>query len=283
MAFAQTPTGRLYVESHGEGPALVIAPNLGATTRAYRGLLPNLTETHRVLLYDLHGMGKSDDAPAEITLTSLTDQIACVLDHYHIERASLMGLSMGTIIAQQFAVDHRERLERLVLVTPLAGRNPHNDRINEMFHDLLAACGPEKFMGYMINLALSPEFVNGHATFVRQMARRLAIGPRETETMLRLLRGLRDFSGPEKMARMDAATLIIAGGRDILTPREQAELLHQLLPNGELVVMEDVAHSPFIENTKETFALVRRFLTGNAAQRPAKTTPTTSSSRKASA
>ncbi len=265
MSFAETPTGRIYVESHGQGPPLIIVPSFGATTRTYRGLLPNLTETHRVLLYDVRGMGRSDDLPQGSTIKAMADDVAAVLDHVGVQRASVLGGSMGAIIARQFAVDHRDRLDRLVLITPPIWPSRYRACINDMLRDLLAACKPNRFMRYMVHLTLSPDFVNKHPNVVEQMIEGINVTPREAETMARLLRGAVGFDGVPGMAEMDAPTLIIAGKLDIFTPPSQARRLHAELPNARLIVMDGVAHTPFIERSAETFAAVRTFLTDASA------------------
>lgn len=261
MPFAETTNGRVYYESYGDGPPLVIVPAFAATTRTYRGLLPNLIKTHRVLLYDLFGMGQSDDRRKGSTLESMGDDVAALLDHLGIGRASVLGSSMGAIIAQQFAVRHRDRLDRLVLITPPAGKSRHRSCMNEILTALLAACPPEKFIRYMLHLALSPGFVDKHPVVVDQMMGGIRVSEREHETMLRVIRSAHTFQGISGRAEMDAPTLIIAGELDIITPPTQAEILHAELPNSRLIIMKGVAHSPFIEATRETFAAVLSFLT----------------------
>ncbi len=261
MPFVKTPTGRIYVESHGQGPPLVIAPAYGATTRTYRGLLPNLTQTHRVLLYDLRGMGQSDDLADHTTIESMADDLAAVLDHFGVDRASVLGLSMGAIIAQMFAVRHRQRLDRLVLVTPPVRRHRHGDAINGMLADLMEGCDPGRFLRHMLYLALSPDFVNRHSRVVEQIMDGIEVNRRDGETLRRILRGVPAFEGAPGISAMDAPTLIIAGELDLLTPPSQARALHAELPNSKLIVMEGVSHTPFIERTHDTFAAVRAFLT----------------------
>ncbi len=261
MTLVDTPTGRIHVESHGKGPSLVIVPSFGCTTKAYRGFLPHLTQTHRVLLYDPTGMGRSDDHQGELTARTMAEQVVCVMDHFGAPKASLMGASMGAFIAQHVALTFRDRLDRLILVTPPTHRGLYAETINQMLEDLITHCSPEQFLRYLINLSLSPAFVDGHPRLVRQLAHRLSLGPREIEAMKRQIRGLRGGDMIKLMAGMDAPTLIIAGGVDVITPPDQARALHSAMPHSELMILDHVAHNPFIEATRVCFSAIRAFLT----------------------
>ncbi len=79
MPLAQTRTGRIHVESHGDGPPLLVVPGFGATTRAFRGLLANLTERDGVILYDMGGMGQSGDLDGEPRLEAMVEEAVAVI------------------------------------------------------------------------------------------------------------------------------------------------------------------------------------------------------------
>lgn len=260
MPYAEADGGRVYYETYGDGPPLVIAPAFGATTRTYRGLLPKLVDTHRVILFDLRGMGQSDDMPEHTSMTWAADDIACVLDDLGIGRTSLVGPSMGGLIAQHFSVRHRDRLDRLVLVTPPATRSQHRIFIHQMLVDLLKAYPPSRVMEHLMHLALSPEFLNKHPVVVGQMVKGVRVNAREGETLMRLMLGSYTFEGVPGLEQMDAPTLIIAGQLDILAPPAESRDLYARLPNCRLMVLSGVGHSPFIENTKETFGAIEQFL-----------------------
>lgn len=263
MAFAETTRGTIYYESHGDGPPLVLAPAFGATSRSYRGMLPKLTDTHRVVLYDLLGMGRSDAMPPGAVMATMGDTLAELLDELAINRASVMGISMGGIIAQQFAVGHRDRLDRLVLIASPATGSEYRNRVNDLLVDLLKSARPERALGHLLNLSLSPSFVDKHGFLVGQMIKGIDVSERDRATLLRLLEDTPNFNGMPGLADMGAPTLIIAGELDILAPPAQARILHEILPNSELLVLEGVAHNPFIEAVGVAFPAVREFLTAD--------------------
>ncbi len=265
MPYAEADGGQVYYETYGQGPPLLIAPAFGATIRTYRGLLPKLVDTHRVILFDLRGMGESDDMPEHTSMTWAADDIAAILDDVGIGRTSLMGPSMGGLIAQHFAVRHRDRLDRLILVTPPAIRSQHRIFVHQMLVDLLKAHPPHRVMEHLMHLALSPDFVNKHPVVVGQMAKGVRVNEREGQTLMRLMLGSYTFEGVPGLEQMDAPTLLIAGELDILAPPAEARTLYARLPNSRLIVLPGVGHTPFIENTKETFGAIQRFLTCDRA------------------
>src|SRR5436190_5731108 len=83
-------------------------------------VLPSFASRHRVIVPDLRGHGRSRDLPAPYAVTTLAADVARLLDHLGVASAAVLGYSQGGAVAQQFAVDHPERCERLVLACTYA-------------------------------------------------------------------------------------------------------------------------------------------------------------------
>jgi pimeloyl-ACP methyl ester carboxylesterase len=113
--FAEVNGTRLYYESAGEGPAVVLVHGGLVDSRLWDAQVGPLSKRLRVVRYDLRGFGRSADAHAPF---SHLEDLRALLDFLKIERASLVGLSLGGIIAADFALEHPERVDRLVLVGP---------------------------------------------------------------------------------------------------------------------------------------------------------------------
>jgi 2-succinyl-6-hydroxy-2,4-cyclohexadiene-1-carboxylate synthase len=114
------PGVELWAEIAGEGAPLALVAGAGGGHATWDRLWPALTAAHRCIRYDLRGCGASTDLSSG--LFSHTDDLLALLDGLGLERASVMGVSMGGRIALDFALAHPDRVERLVLVSPgLAG------------------------------------------------------------------------------------------------------------------------------------------------------------------
>jgi 3-oxoadipate enol-lactonase len=110
-------------EGGPEDPVLLIM-GLGASSRLWFRLLPWLTRRHRVIVFDNRGTGSSAPVRGRLTMQGMAGDAVTVLDAAGIERAHVVGASMGGMIAQHLALDHRDRVRSLVLAcTTAGGRN----------------------------------------------------------------------------------------------------------------------------------------------------------------
>ena len=114
----------LYYEYHGTGPALLLVPGLGADTRLFGGVIGPLAGTCQVIAFDPRGGGRSDKPPGPYTVEQMANDAEGLLDVLGIERAVVVGYSMGGRIALSLALDHPTRVHRLVLAATSAKTPP---------------------------------------------------------------------------------------------------------------------------------------------------------------
>ena len=108
-----TPRGTAYA-SFGNGTRVVaLVHGLGLNRHSWQWQVPALSPHFRVITFDLHGHGDSSAPPRTPSLTVFSEQLAELLDHLDIARASVFGFSLGGMIARRFAMDHADRLEAL--------------------------------------------------------------------------------------------------------------------------------------------------------------------------
>ncbi len=124
MPWASVNGIELYYEEHGSGPALLLVPGLGADTRLFGGVIGLLAATCHVIAFDPRGGGRSDKPPGPYTIEQMADDAEGLLDVLRIERAVVVGYSMGGRIALSLALDHATRVRRLVLAATSACTPP---------------------------------------------------------------------------------------------------------------------------------------------------------------
>lgn len=124
VALASVNGVELYYEEHGNGPALLLIPGLGADTHLFVGIIGPLAATCHVIAFDPRGAGRSDKPPGPYTIGQMADDAEGLLDVLGIERAVVAGYSMGGRIALSLALDHPTRVRRLVLAATSASTPP---------------------------------------------------------------------------------------------------------------------------------------------------------------
>ena len=117
-----TKSGTAFELTGSKGaPVLCLIHGLGLSRALWAPYLPLFEARYQVLTYDLYGHGESNPPPENASLTVYSDQIAELLDHLSINKASIIGFSIGGMINRRFAMDHGDRLDRLVILN-----SPHD-------------------------------------------------------------------------------------------------------------------------------------------------------------
>jgi pimeloyl-ACP methyl ester carboxylesterase len=150
-----TSNGTRYSVDGPEGaPVLVLVHGLGLTRQTWDDLIPTLSARYRTLAYDLFGHGQSAPAPTTPDLSVFGDQLLALLDEVEVDRATIVGFSLGGMINRRFAIDHPDRTEALVILNSPHERGEDAQRLSERHAASSAAGGP----GATIDAALQRWF-----------------------------------------------------------------------------------------------------------------------------
>ena len=129
MPFASINGIELYYETHGEGPALVLAHGGGGSHLSWWQQVPMLSQTYQVITFDHRSFGYSRDQPAGPGPTAFVEDLTGLLDHLGVDQAAVAGQSMGGWTVCGFAAAHPERTSALILCDTTAGvETPEIDR-----------------------------------------------------------------------------------------------------------------------------------------------------------
>ena len=220
----------LYYELHGEGPPLVLVMGIGYDSSLWTlAQVPVLSTQFQVILVDNRDAGRSSKARHPYTIADMADDLAGLLDALGIQRTHLLGLSMGGMIALEFALRHGDRLDRLVLAG--TGAAPARSAVDpiQIWNWVKAndATG-EVFGGQQFVSLFSTAFLRNHQA-VRDTAELLASNPypMSPDAYGRQADAYRQFDALDRLAAITAPTLVVVGEQDLLTPpwiaREVAE------------------------------------------------------------
>jgi pimeloyl-ACP methyl ester carboxylesterase len=259
---------RIRYEVHGprHGAPVLLVQGLGTDSRGWVFQRRALTRAgHRVVTVDNRGVGRSDKPLDGYDLERMALDCVEVLDDVGIERAHVVGASMGGVIAQIMAVRHPDRLASLVLACTACR---HHDWRRELFAEwadvatregmrawarthLRWIVGPRSLRRFGAGFGwLAPVFVSAPAhAFTGQLSAILAVDD-----------GLR-----HELAGIDVPTLVVVGSQDTLTPQADAEELAEHIPGARLAIVRGGPHAFMVEAAPAFNRVVLRFLAEQAS------------------
>jgi pimeloyl-[acyl-carrier protein] methyl ester esterase len=252
----------LQTEHHGNGPPLVLLHGWGMHGGLFAPLLPSLLPHHRVAVIDLPGHGGSGPI-APYTLDTIADAVAAAIEGP--APATILGWSMGALVALRIARRHPRTVARLVLVCAsprfVAGEDwPHAIAAHtlERFGDELAVAYRPTLQRFLSLQVQGSE--QGRRTLAAMRAALFARGepPRDV-----LAAGLHILAHTDLRAEVPAIavpTLVITGQRDALTPAAAGQWLAAALPDGRHADIAGAAHAPFLSHPAAFDGALRPFL-----------------------
>lgn len=244
----------LYYEAAGKGRAVVLIHGGLVDGRLWDAQMGPLSKHFRVVRYDLRGFGRSADAPEPF---SHIEDLRALLDFLKVERASLVGLSLGGIVAADFALEHPARVERLVLVGP-GLRGDKQPPPKDVAASIEAASrGAEAFADATMKRELYAAVRPGSGA--HKLLRRMLLDNYKALSTFRLLK----YPEPptaERLGQIKAPTLVVIGSRDGSNLLNIADTLASGIPGARKVTIQGSSHHPPVERPKEFNRILSDFL-----------------------
>ena len=246
-----------YVEA-GSGPVVVLLHGLGGNTTNWAFTVPALAAKYRVIVPDQIGHGQSAKPFINYRMGTYTDFLDKFLDELKVERATLVGNSMGGWIAALYTLQKPARVERLVLVDA-AGFKPPPDL------DLAALSGlnpsTRAGMRQLASLVFHNKLFTSDAAIDLMLTQRMSAGDGYTIQSLveSIHRGEDMLDG--RLSAIKAPTLIVWGREDGLTPlAREGEKFKKEMPAAQLLVFDECGHVPQVEKAADFNAALLKFL-----------------------
>ena len=235
----------MYYEIHGEGEPLVLIPGAGDNTSQLKHTISAFSRNLRVIAVDNRGAGKSDKPDIPYTIDMMADDLAGLLGHLNIKKAHVLGISMGGMIAQQFAVKYPEKVISLVLGATNCGA-VHSIGFDESrdFVDPkgLLAGTPEEIARRVISMIYPKRFVHDHPTLVEELVRERVQNPYDPGGIQRQISAVDSFDSFNDLPSINSPTLVIAGDEDRTINPDNSRLIASRIPGSELAIIQGVGH-----------------------------------------
>jgi len=239
-----------------DAPVLVFNNSLGSDFRIWQEVAPAFADRFRVVLYDKRGHGLSDAPRGPYTIDDHTDDLLALLDHLGIESASLIGLSVGGLIAQRAARRAAERVKALVLCCTAAKIGAP-----ELWAERIAAVekgGVEPIADNVLQRWFTPNFHETRKDDVSGWRNMLVRIP--AHGYAGTCAAIRDADLTADAGKIAVPTLCVAGDQDGSTPADLVQGTASLIPGARFELIEGCGHIPCVEKPKVLTQLIQNHL-----------------------
>jgi 3-oxoadipate enol-lactonase len=244
------------LEGSGEGIPLVFINALGTDLRIWDGVVTHLTNRHPILRFDKRGHGLSDCPPAPYSIRDFSSDLFGLLEQLGISQTILVGISVGGMIALDFATSWPERVHSMVLcdTAPVIGTaDLWNERINKLRADGMGSMAEAILARWFAPTfkEKSPAAYQGYYNMLTRMP---------VEGYTGTCEALRDADLTQATRTIEAHTLILCGTEDVSTPPDLVRGFVELMPDAEFQAIPGAGHSTCIEQPDLVAEQIKRFL-----------------------
>lgn len=251
---------RVHYDEAGGGPALVIITGLGQPRWVSAERVAAFSDAYRVITLDNRDAGEGLPESAPYSIADLAEDVAGMLRAFEIERAHVLGESMGGFIALELALRHPEMIDRLVLVStgpagvsaaPTAPLVPARDTWID---------DPVERWRVALPRAVAPGFFDTRPELLDRLAETFRGNSQTWEGRARQFAAQEHFDVRDRLGEITAPTLIVHGDLDPLLPPSGAEQLAEGIPDAQLMLVPGAGHVLRSECPDEMNRVMRMFL-----------------------
>lgn len=247
----------------GRGRPLVLIHGLADDHRLWRRALPTLVLRHRVILYDIRGMGQSTIGQADGTLRQLGEDLRNLMDAIGLEQAAVAGFSLGGTIAMRLAIDHPDRVDVLFPIATSsrvgsAAAAWYAERAGQDGAELRAAIDRDTVDVYQISPG---ELEDGLA--IRRQATQ---DPAGYQNAARAMARLKPEPLDPELVKIRARSLIVCADLDRNCPPRAGELIAAGIPDSRMEIISGSGHMIPAEKPEELSTLLAGFMAEGAAR-----------------
>jgi len=260
MPKVQVGDVNLNYDLHGKGEPLLMIMGLGASSAAWDPeLVEDLARTFRVITFDNRGTGQSDKPDAPYSIEMFADDAAGLLKKLEVPRAHIFGVSMGGMIAQEFALRHPAQTATLTLGCTTAGGTHSVPPPPESLKVLTApreGVSPEEVIRRGWPLGYTAKYIAGNRASLEASIPRLLKHPTPPFAFQRQLEGTYTLKTFDRLPQIKAPTLVITGAEDVLIPAKNSEIIAAQIPGSKLHLIKDAGHAFWVRRDEFTKVLV---------------------------
>ncbi|NCF88526.1 MAG: alpha/beta fold hydrolase [Verrucomicrobiaceae bacterium] len=238
---------QIYYEERGSGDPLICIMGITAPGAVWEAHVEAWQSHFRCIIGDNRGVGLTDKPEGPYTSAMMADDYAGLMDSLGIEKARVVGCSMGSIIAQQLALRHPEKVQSAVLMCSWARCDRYAKSVFAHMKAIKARLRPEEFMEYIQLLIFTKPFWDNDAAYQSVLDGRgdAANGesPQPLHAMEAQAAACTEHNTLDQLKDIKCPCFVIGGQDDIFTPRWMGEEVAAGIPNSDLHLYEGAGHA----------------------------------------
>jgi 3-oxoadipate enol-lactonase len=248
LPVAQVGSYEIHYVDEGSGFPIVLIHGLAGDHTAWAAPMQRWSRDHRVLAFDNRGAGQSTQVDEPISTEDMARDTLALMDQVGIERAHVVGRSMGGAIAQHMALMQPERVHTLVVLASFAKLDPVGVRVLTNMRQVLEWRDDwADHARHSVANFVSPAFFNENPDTIAQIEGLIGGETRLPACYVRQNHACLEHDTVDRLAEIDCPTLILAGGRDPICSLTSTRWMQDGFPNAESVIFEESSHFFLIE------------------------------------
>jgi pimeloyl-ACP methyl ester carboxylesterase len=250
-------------KSSGEGFPLVMIMGLGGSLDWWEPpMIEEISKQHRAIIFDNRGIGQTDKPDMKYSIKIFADDTVSLMDELKIERAHVLGISMGGMIAQELVLDYPERVEKLVLCSTFASMTGFTRFLARLFKGVYKGRmkTPEKTREMLISAIFSKDFIRENPDKIEKAKQTAFKITPSFEDFKRQLEAIIEFDSRKRLKNINKSVLIMHGKQDSLIPYKASLQLAQLIPYPKLMLFDKSAHALFSQEPEKVLKPLLAFL-----------------------
>jgi (E)-2-((N-methylformamido)methylene)succinate hydrolase len=250
---------RLFVRLEGQGTPLVLVHGVGADSSSWDEVVSALGPGFRTLRLDLRGHGRSGRIEGALTLDDFVRDVTDAMDAAGMQQADIAGFSLGGLIAQGLALAHPDRVDRLAIISAVAGRTADERAKVQARLEILRNEGIEAITSAAQDRWFTAAFLERHPEKVRLRMEQLKQNDPDSYKKAYTVFATSDLG--DRLGAIRHKTLIATGEHDVGSNTRMARFMHDQIAGSELHILPGLKHSVLAEAPTQIASLLRDFFT----------------------
>jgi pimeloyl-ACP methyl ester carboxylesterase len=260
MPYITTNGIRIHYEERGSGDPLILIMGLGAPGSRWEDHVASYEQHFRCILIDNRGAGESDKPAGPYTTKMMADDAAGLMQALGIDKARVAGLSMGSGIAQELALNYPQMLRSLVLISSWGRCDQYTRTVFEHFKKMRALTSPADFTQLLQLWIAAPDYYEEHYDQMIQDQINAEEGYMPLHAFIAQCDACMTHAAFDRLGQITVPTLLTVGDADIFTPLRLTAEMHEKMPGSEMLVFAGRGHIHHWEDLERFNARTLQFL-----------------------